>query len=245
MYCKTIQQMETDIIQKIKNKAGKLFEDNLFNTGKVLEVRCWEPETVIEIDLHLSRANMSNWTDVPYIKFKVDSLTYRDYTPSCWDAETNTCTIFIDAAHNGAGANWAKALKKDSIVIYSKAGSSRQQPDKLKSIIALGDQSSLGHLLALQQMTLPITRFSGAIVMNNDKHIQQFAEYFKSPLLPVIRKDTHGHNTLMEWVVKQQCKLEDVVFYLVGNTTMVTQLKKLLKQQGYNSAQIKALGFWS
>ena len=237
--------METAIIQKIKNRAGKLFEDSLFSSGRVLEVRCWEPQTIIEIDLHLPLINMNNWIDVPYIKFKVDSLTYRDYTPSCWDAETNTCTLFIDAAHNGPGSNWARSLKKDDEVICSKASSSHQQPDKLKSIIALGDESSLGHLLALQQMTMPVTRFSGAIVMNTDEHRELFNEYFKSPLLPVLRKDTYGHNTLMEWVVRQQCRLEDVVFYLAGNNTMVTQLRKLLKQQGYNSSQIKAQGFWS
>jgi len=237
--------METPIIQKIKNRAGKLFEDNLFYTGSVLEVRCWEPQTVIEIDLHLPQANMNTWTDVPYIKFKVDSLTYRDYTPSCWDAETNTCTIFIDAAHNGPGSNWAKSLRNKDAVIYSKAGSSRQRPDKLKSIIALGDESSIGHLLALQQLTLPITRFSGAIVMGNEEHRLLFDEYFRSPLSPVLRKDTYGHITLMEWVLRQHCKLEDVVFYLVGNNTMVTQLRKMLKLQGYNSAQIKAQGFWS
>jgi len=33
-------------------------------------------------------------------------------------------------------------------------------------------------------------------------------------------------------------------FYLTGNSTMVMQLRKILKQQGYSHNQIKGQGFW-
>ncbi|QXV66959.1 hypothetical protein INP83_07720 [Mucilaginibacter sp. 21P] len=238
--------METSTFQKFKQKAGSLLEPRILQTGRVLEVRPWSPSTMIEIDLHLPFTDMENWEQVPYIKFKVDSLTYRDYTPSGWDAETSTCTIFVDALHNGPGAKWARGLKANDTVNYFKQiGYTQHQPDQTSAVIALGDESSVGHLLALQKMVLPHTRFSGGIVMGNEEHRKQFHEYFWTPIEPVERRDIYGHHSLMEWVLRQKYSLENTIFYLTGNNTMVGQLRKLLKQQGYPSSQIKTQGFWS
>jgi NADPH-dependent ferric siderophore reductase len=238
--------METSTIHQLKRKAGKLFEFRLLQTGTVLEVRPWSPSTLIEIDLHLPHADMSNWEHVPYIKFRVDNLTFRDYTPSGWDAETHTCTLYVDAMHHGPGSKWARQLKKNDTISYiKKIGFTQHQPDKTSAVIALGDESSVGHLLALQKMVLPHTRFSGGIVIGDDEHRKLFHEYFWSPIEPVARKDVYGHNSLMEWVLEQQYSLENTIFYLAGNNTMVAQLRKLLKQQGYPSSQIKMQGFWS
>jgi hypothetical protein len=97
--------METSTLNKLKRKAGELFESRLLQTGTVLDVRPWTPSTLIEIDLHLPLVDMQQWEQVPYIKFRVDNFTFRDYTPSGWDAETRTCTIYIDAVHNGPAVN--------------------------------------------------------------------------------------------------------------------------------------------
>ncbi|GAA4332256.1 hypothetical protein GCM10023149_38430 [Mucilaginibacter gynuensis] len=238
--------METSTLHKIRKTASRFLEHKLLQSGTVLEVRQWEPSTLVEIDLHLPLVNMQQWDEVPYIKFRVDDLTFRDYTPSGWDAETNTCTIFVDAAHNGPGSNWAKGLSKGDIIGYLKTvGFTHHSPEPVSAVIALGDESSLGHMLALQQMVLPVARFSGAVVMGNEDHRQQFGEYFKSPLQPVPRKDIYGHHSLIEWVLEQYYSLENTVFYLAGNNTMVAQLRKMLKQQGYSSSQIKTQGFWS
>jgi len=236
--------METSTFQKIRRKAGKLFENRL-QSGRVLEVRHWEPSTLIEVDLHLPFADIAQWNEIPYIKFRVDDFTFRDYTPSGWDAETSTCTIYIDAAHNGPGSRWAQQLKKDDVVSYLKIGSTYHSPVATSAVVALGDESSMGHLLALQKMVLPHTRFSGGLVIGNEHHRKLFHEYFWSPLQPVARKDIFGHHSLIEWVLEQQYSLENTVFYLAGNNTMVAQLRKLLKNQGYPSGQIKVQGFWS
>jgi NADPH-dependent ferric siderophore reductase len=236
--------METSTLQKLKQKAGRLFENRL-QAGRVLDIRLWEPSTIIEIDLHLPFAEMSQWTEIPYIKFKVADLTYRDYTPSGWDAETRTCTIYVDAAHNGPGSNWARNLIKGDTVSYLKTGTTHQSPTATSAVVALGDESSMGHLLALQQMVLPHTRFSGGIVIGNEHHRKLFHEYFWSPLEPIARKDIFGHHSLIEWVLNQHYSLDNTVFYLAGNNTMVAQLRKMLKGQGYPSGQIKVQGFWS
>jgi len=235
--------METFTLEKIKKSAERLFESRL-QPGRVLEVRQWEPGTIIEIDLHLPFADMLQWNYIPYIKFKVAGLTYRDYTPSGWDAETRTCTLYIDAAHPGHGSDWAKQLQKGDTVSYIKIGFTSQSPDSTSAVIGLGDESSMGNLLALQQMVLPSTRFSGAMLMGNEHHRDLFGEYFRSPIKPIESRDVYGHHTLIQWVIEQQYALENTVFYLTGNQTMVIQLRKLLRLQGYASWQINAQGFW-
>lgn len=237
--------METSTFHKIKKKAASWFEPQNLNTGRVLEVRFWEPSTLIEIDLHLPGADMSEWTEVPYIKFKIEPFTYRDYTPAGWDVETSTCTLFVDAAHKGAGSYWARTLRKGDEVSYLKIGTSHQSPESTPALIALGDESSLGHILALQQMALPATRFTGAVLLPEEQHRDFFSQYFPASIQTIARQDIYGHHSLIQWVIEQKCALDNTVFYLAGNNVMVSQLRKLLRLQGYHSGQIRAKGFWS
>lgn len=237
--------METSTIQRLKSKACKLIEGRSLQAGRVLEVRAWEPGTLLEVDLHLPMADMMDWNAVPYIKFKVADLTYRDYTPSGWDAETCTCTLFIHTAHNGPGSRWARLLKKDDEVNYIRIKPTNQSPAATPAVVALGDESSLGHLLALQQLTLPTARFSGALLMDNEQHRSLLTQYFRTPLEAISRKDSYGHHTLMEWVLRQSYTLKDTIFCLSGNDIMVSQLRKQLRALGYENTQLLAQGFWS
>jgi NADPH-dependent ferric siderophore reductase len=237
--------MNTSTLQRLKQKASILIENRLLKTGRVLEVRKWEPSTLIEIDLHLPGTAMDNWNEVPYIKCKVADMTYRDYTPSGWDAETRTCTLFIDAAHSGAGSQWARQLNAGDRISYLGTNSTRQMPSPTSSVICLGDESSIGHLLAMQQLTMPQTRFAGAVVIGNEHNRNLFKEYFRSPLQPIARNDVYGHHSLTEWLLERSYSIQDTFFYIVGNNTMVIELRKLLRKQGYSRNQIHCHGFWS
>lgn len=237
--------METSIIQTIKKSTGNLFEPHLLKSGTVLDVRQWEPGTMVEIDLHLPQADMSAWTEIPYIKVRVDAMTYRDYTPSGWDAETSTCTIFVDAAHQGAGSAWAKQLQKGNHIQYLKVSSSHHAPHPVALVVGLGDESSMGHLLALQQMVMPSARFCGAILLKEPQHRNLFHQYFKSPLQAIARKTEDDHRELFNWVAEQGYCIKHTVFCLTGNSHMVSGLRKLLRKHGYPSGNIQVKGFWS
>ncbi len=237
--------MEITTLSRIKKKAGSFFENQYLQSATVLEVREWEPATLTEIDLHLPGIDMSNWTEVPYLKVKVAEFTYRDYTPSGWDAETSTCTLYVDTAHEGAGSKWARSLKKGDTVNYIKTiRSTDHGPAGTPAVIAMGDESSIGHLLALQQLVLPVTRFSGAILMSEEGNRRLFSEYFRSPIQAIKGNDVYGHHTLIQWVIDRKFALDNTEFYIAGNYTMVAQLRKLLILQGYSNNQIKVQGFW-
>lgn len=235
--------MSTLLLSRIKKKATQILENQFLKTGHVLESRLWGTDDIVEIDMHLPSANM-DWNEVQHIKCKVADFTYRDYTPSAWDAETQTCTLYIDINHKGPGATWAKQLKKGDTVEYLGIGTTRHTPVNTSAIICLGDESAIGHLLALQQLAQPATRFSGAVVMNDSANRSLFNEYFKTSLQPVERSDSYGHHSLIKWLLQQSENLENTIFYLAGNSTMVAQLRKTLRGQGYSSGQIKAHGFW-
>ncbi|MCR8560616.1 siderophore-interacting protein [Mucilaginibacter sp. BJC16-A38] len=237
--------MNTLILNSLKKKASLVIENRVLKTALVLEVRKWPSSNIIEIDLHMPFTSMHNWNEVNYIKCKVADFTYRDYTPSGWDAETQTCTLFVDAGHNGPGSIWASQLTKGDELGYLQVKSTRQTPVNTSAVICLGDESSIGHILAMQQLAMPAARFSGAVLMGDEHSRSLFNEYFRTPLQPVLRNDVYGHHSLTEWLLKQSYNLEHTIFYLTGNNTMVSQLRKTLKQQGYGQHQIKAEGFWS
>lgn len=230
--------METSILQKIKKKAGRFIELQLLKTGRVLEVRVWESAAMIEVDLHLPFADIKHWNEVPYIKVRVDDLCFRNYTPFGWDAETATCSLLIDTTHDGPGSRWAKRLQTGDHIQYLKTESTHQSPHPTDFVVALGDTSSLGHLLALQQLTLPSSRFDGAVLLDSPHTGQLFRDYFRSPVNTVTNREE-----LVQWLTTQGYCTAHTWFYLAGNQYLVTELRRLLKNLGHPHIRVKA--FWS
>src|SRR5438045_1888995 len=105
-------------MNKFTQATADLLERRWLKIAKVLAIRAWDPATFLEIDLHLPDCDMSKWQEAQHMKCKVGPLAYRDYTPSGWDAETRTCTLFIDAGHEGQGSRWVKKLKTGDTVYY-------------------------------------------------------------------------------------------------------------------------------
>ncbi len=220
-------------------------EDRLLKTGTVLAIRRWEGSSFVEIDLHLPAADMEHWDEVPFIKFRVDDFTYRYYTPSGWDAETHTCTVYADTGHKGPGSAWIKGLKQYDAVHYIRIGITHTLPEDTQQVIALGDNSSLGHLLGLQQTIAPGARFSGACLMEKEQDRQVFDTSFSTSLCTVAKQDPYGYYSLNSWFLSQRYQQDSYCIYLAGNNVMVSGLYQLLRQQGYAASHIKVLNFWS
>ncbi|WP_214070084.1 siderophore-interacting protein [Mucilaginibacter sp. dw_454] len=230
--------METSIIQKLKNRTAQLLEAPLLKSGRVLDVRHWENAAMVEIDLHLPEAPMADWHEVPSIKFKAASFTYRDYTPFGWDAETHTCSLLIDTAHEGPGSRWARNLQAGETIHYLAIENTRQSPHPTDLVVGLGDASSLAHLLALQQLTLPKNRFDGAVVLDNPHAGHLFQDYFRSALTILSSPDE-----LTGWLAAQGYCTTHTRFYLTGHNGLVAVMRRSLKNLGHSNFKVK--GFWS
>jgi NADPH-dependent ferric siderophore reductase len=233
-------------MNKLTQKAIDLAETSFLQRGEVLAVRAWKPGSIREIDLHLPECDMSKWVNAQHIKCKVGVLAYRDYTPSGWDAETHTCTILVHAAHRGAGSSWALGLVPGDTIQYRGPGSSHQEPVPARQLCFLGDETSIGHVLALQQLASPGAVISGAVLLSEAHHRQEFQEYFGGWSVQPLQKAADGdYRELDHWVDALDPRDHaDTVFYLAGYGPGVNGLRKLLRRKGIAGNMVKAQGFW-
>lgn len=228
----------------LKQKAIALLERTVIKTGTVLDVRAWEPATFFEIDLHLPETDMSGWTTVQHMKCKVAEATYRDYTPAGWDAATHTCTLYIDSAHDGPGSKWAASLCKGDTIYYMGIASAFHKPQPHNTLLCMGDSSSIGHFLALQQLAGDNYTLTGAIALAEPAHRQQFAAYFRLPLQTVQADSKGAFNHLSAWLQQQQFS-SNTTAYIAGHIPTSVQLRKQLRQRKDLGGAIKVQGFWS
>ncbi len=229
--------MESSILTQLKKKVSSVIDQQLLKHGKVLDVRRWPGSPIVEADLHLPVSGMQRWQEVPYIKFRVGEFVFRDYTPFGWDAETSTCSLLIDTAHNGPGSIWAKKLQAGDDVQYLKTDSSRQVPHSTNFVVGLGDNTSLAHLQALQQLTVPAIRFEGVVLTDSRQTGHLLNTYFRHPLASHTKEPD-----LMDWIASQNYSTVYTSFYLTGNEHLVVRLRKALKNLGYYNIRVK--GFW-
>lgn len=224
----------------IKRKALAVFENKLLKHGSVLEVRAWNPATFFEIDLHLPMTNMEKWSSVQHIKVKVAEGTYRDYTPTLFDAETQTCTLCIDCAHDGVGSKWVASLKKGDLLPYIGIGSTFHKPIPGKRLLCLGDSSSVGHFLALKQLTEISSEIYGAMSFQKQSHADEFSAYFETNFDSV--KQDGWNYSLIKWLENQV--LGDETIYIAGHIPTAIELRKYLTKRQDFTGTIKVQGFW-
>lgn len=225
----------------LKKKALDLFEARFSKKGKVLDVRSWTPSTFYEVDLHLPGVDMDKWCSVQHMKCKVADYVYRDYTPASWDAETQTCTLYIDASHDGDGSRWVANLKKGDDICYLGIGGTNAKPVDDARILCLGDSSCIGHFLALEQLAGK-GNLMGALVIREEQHRKEFSSYFDTLLQAIPQQLSCNIENLHNWLKEQQWGSKTV--FIAGNVPMVTGLKKKIKLLPDFDGAVKVQGFW-
>lgn len=236
-----LYQQKESKMNIVKKKALQLFEGQFGKTAYVLEVRSWTPATFYEVDLHLPGVNMYKWTTVQHMKCKVGEGSYRDYTPASWSPEIQTCTLYIDAAHDGVGSKWASSLKKGDEICYLGIGSTMVKPADHGLSLCLGDTSSIGNFLALEQLA-GRGNVLGALVISEEHHRKEFTDYFDTLIQAIPQKLSSNIDNLHNWLKTQRWTGDTV--YIAGNVPMVTGLKKRIKALPDFNGAVKVQGFW-
>ncbi|MGN6417435.1 MAG: hypothetical protein ACTHMC_08085 [Pseudobacter sp.] len=222
----------------IKHRITGLLESALAKKGTVLYV-LQHYAGMYELRIHLPDARMENWQKVQRIKCKVNTGRYRDYTPAVWDETTRSCSLFIDTAHDGPGSQWAQSLQAGDPLVYIGIDSYGRAPVDAAEQVFLGDPSAIGHFFALMQLTNGLGKITGSIIVRNEMHREAFEASFPSLSISTaesIREIEHSPVLIHDHPERQ--------FYLAGNSGMVHQLRKILKQQGVPAHKIHAQGFW-
>ena len=223
-----------------ENTAIRLLEKTVLRRGRVIGLRPWEPGTLLEIDLHLPGTDMHKWDEAQHIKCRVSPYTFRDYTAAGWDADTHTCTLYIDLAHEGPGSRWAKGLREGDNFYYAGVSRTPHPPAPWSRVVCLGDESSLGHILALRQLMPRSSSLTGAVVLQDAAHRACFPDFFRLPMDTV-----ESVEALPRWVDQRPDLIGDAVFYVVGGAGLVQALRQRLRAKGVDGSRIKSKGFWS
>lgn len=223
-----------------ENTTIGLLERTVLRRGRVIGLRAWEPDTLIEVDLHLPGTDMSGWDEAQHIKCRVASYTFRDYTAAGWDGLTRTCTLYIDTAHDGPGSRWARHLREGDFLYYAGVSRTPHPPAPWSRVVCLGDESSLGHILAFRQLLPRSSTLYGAMVLQDAAHRSCFPDFFRLPMDSVASVDALPH-----WVRERPDLVEDGIFYVVGGAGMVRRMRFQLGEWGVEPARIRSQGFWS
>jgi NADPH-dependent ferric siderophore reductase len=224
-------------------RAFSTLLDKISSPAKVLAVRSWGPGTMYELDLHLPTVDMSKWTAIPRLKCRVDEdkLEFRDYTPARWDVMHRTCTLYIEAGHQGAGSSWIQRLGQGDNIFVAHA-----QAEKLPlapgKVLCLGDGSALGHLLALKHLTSRLEHpMDTCVALQAEYKIPSDLIHGNSDM--DFRSTSNVQASLSQWLHTRSLSTYTSV-YIAGNMKLVSGLRQQLKAQPEMQAQLYVKGFW-
>jgi hypothetical protein len=92
-----------------------------------------------------------------------------------------------------------------------------------------GDETAIGHFLALQQLAGKDARITGLVALAEPHHREEFDRYFPGwEVKPVQKRDAQDYRALGRWI----------------EGLPVAGLRKLPRQKGYAREQVRAQGFW-
>lgn len=222
----------------IKEKAIGLIEGRITKTAWVTAVRAWPGYNFYEIGLQVPDADFSDFKGAAHIKCRVAPLTFRDYTICRWAAASKTCTLMVDAAHQGPGSHWAKQMQKADSLPYVGIETHSCPVTTYPDLFFLGDQSALGHFLALQQLAGADKQIGGAIFMPDKAHQDSFRQHFSGLPLAPVSTIADLYQQLGSVTANGQ-----TLVCLAGNSRLVAGLRRNLRSAGF-PGQINAQGFW-
>lgn len=216
----------------------------LATEGGVLAIRKWQGGSMYEIDLCLPDVQMEKWITIPRIKCKTGAVEYRDYTPAGWKEEERSCTVYIDAAHQGSGSSWVKNLRPGDSFICAAAHAAGL-PDRPGKIAGFGDGSTIGHFLALKQLTdrsqFPM---EVKILLQENLVLPEGFAALHPEFEFIVEQDSKAQDKYLQLIENKSFEGYGSI-YVAGYIPMVQGLRKLLKKQADTTAKVFAHGFWS
>jgi hypothetical protein len=221
------------ILHKTKGAFKCAITQETGGIGRVLDVRSWPNSNLIEIDLHLPAVDMLDWKEVMQITLSINKVCSREVVPFGWDAETATCSLILDTVRACACTTWVKQLRRLDQVEYTKIRACSEKLPVSNLIVAIGDSSNLGFLLAVQQVVMPAYRFEALAWFKRSHTSKLFQEYFNTRTIPVANK-----KDLLTGLVSQQYCANHTSFYLGGDSCFNNNISESLKAMNYHNIQV-------
>ncbi|MPR37344.1 hypothetical protein [Salmonirosea aquatica] len=151
-------------------------EKLFIKSGKITAIRVWNGGDLHELDIHLPDVEFEKWDKARSIKCRISALHYADYTPALWDIVAKKCTLYIDTSHRGQGSVWARKQRAGNSFYYAKIEVEEHFPIAGKSLVFIGDQTSIGHFCSIQQLAEKNVETSGFIAFDNKLTADEFSK---------------------------------------------------------------------
>jgi len=183
------------------------------------------------------------------IEFRVNETDFRHYTPSWFDKEAGVCEVIFYLHNLGVGSQWASNLQVgDQVKLMGPGGKVSFQPNH-PFHVCMGDESSLGLALNLQQAAQQQKRPLTCLLEldHPHRHWGQLLE-LKAQVVPKSNKQPAQEAIqFLDKIDTQvwQNQWKQAFFYLTGRAKSIQNFRLALKQKGILPNQIVTQPYWA
>lgn len=220
----------------IKQKATAFLMSRIGKMATVASVST-DGHYLTRVQMHIPW--LKQWGSTQHFKFEVAPYTYRDYSIAAWDPVARNATLLIDTDHAGPGSEWALSLQPGQEVHCAGPGGGVITPAKEGALICIGDASAAGHFCSLRHFAAHHQPFHCLLQLPGPRTATIIEGM---PVQPITCNRERYLTEIQEWLYYFEAQPENTTYYVAGHTTMVTEVRRLLRQQG---GRVKAAGFWS
>ncbi|SDJ16574.1 siderophore-interacting protein [Chryseobacterium jejuense] len=179
------------------------------------------------------------------IGIRINDRDFRNYSPFNFNREAGTFDVLFHIHdHSAVGSRFASHLSVgDSIKILIPRGKRFFEPDA-KIHFSIGDETSLGSSLSIKEA---VEEMGSLFICLHELEESQILEslnlygYYspKNSTMIIIE-------ALTEFLREEKKTIynDDAIFYLTGNGTRMSLIKKYLKAKGVSSKCIRSQAYW-
>lgn len=176
------------------------------------------------------------------IEPRVSDTHMRHYNPSAYDAATGTMEMLIYLHGMGPGSAWAEKLQVGDKLNIMGPAMKIQGDNSLGKQVFLGDETTIGTFLFLQNSLSSAQTFTGLI--ETEPYLLHLNQTVKLNLPTAARTSQRGE-VLLQWLKENYETNKAALFYLLGHNTSNLQLRGFLKDKGVPNSRIAMRRYWA
>lgn len=176
------------------------------------------------------------------IEPRVSDTHMRHYNPSAYNAATGTMEMLIYLHGMGPGSAWAEKIQVGDKLNIMGPAMKIQGDNSLSKQVFLGDETTIGTFLFLQNSLTKGQTFTG--VTETELHLLHLNKTVGLNLPTAARTAQRGE-VLVQWLKENYEANQDALFYLLGHNASNLQLREYLKDKGVPNSRIAMRRYWA
>lgn len=176
------------------------------------------------------------------IEPRVSDTHMRHYNPSAYDAATGTMEMLIYLHGMGPGSAWAEKIQVGDKLNIMGPAMKIQGDSSLAKQVFLGDETTIGTFLFLQNSLAKGQTFRGIIETEpNLLHLNNAVGLN----IPTAARTAQRGEVLLQWLKDNYEANKGALFYLLGHNASNLPLREWLKDKGVPNSRIAMRRYWA